>query len=90
MLVFVCSLLQIFLTKYDISVVPKDHSESYRSPYVVQDAAEMGIELVPNRNEFMSYYIVNHTDVLIGENLKFAMTVNGMNSVEIRGFYRLK
>ena len=22
----------------------------------------MGIELVPNRNEFMSYYIVNHTD----------------------------
>ena len=66
-LVFVCSLLQIFLTKYDISVVPKDHSESYRSPYVVQDAAEMGIELV-----------------------KFAMTVNGMNSVEIRGFYRLK
>lgn len=54
----------------------------------------MGIELVPNRNEFMSYYIVNHTDqyldVLIGENLKFAMTVNGMNSVEIRGFYRLK
>ena len=56
-LVFVCSLLQIFLTKYDISVVPKDHSESYRSPYVVQDAAEMGIELVPNRNEFMSYSI---------------------------------
>ena len=28
-------------------------------------------------------------NVLIGENLKFAMTVNGMNSVEIRGFYRL-
>ena len=62
MLVFVCSLLQIFLTKYDISVVSKGYSESYRSPYVVQDAAEMGIELVPNRNEFMSYYIVNHTD----------------------------
>ena len=62
MLVFVCSLLQIFLTKYDISVVSKGYSESYRSPYVVQDAAEMGIELVPNGNEFMSYYIVNHTD----------------------------
>ena len=62
MLVFVCSLLQIFLTKYDISVVSKGYSESYRSPYVVQDAAEMGIELVPNRNEFMSYSITNHTD----------------------------
>jgi len=88
-LVFVCSLLQIFLTKYDISVVPKDHSESYRSPYVVQDAAEMGIELVPNRNE-LSITQISTWNVLIGENLKFAMTVNGMNSVEIRGFYRLK
>ena len=29
---------------------------------MVQDAAKMGIELVPNGNEFMSYYIVNHTD----------------------------
>ena len=27
---------------------------------------------------------------LIGENSKFAMTVNGMNLVETRGFYRLK
>ena len=50
--------MQIFLTKCNILPVPEDHL----SPYVVQDAAKMGIELVPNGNEFMSYYIVNHTD----------------------------
>lgn len=58
LLFFVCSLLQILLTKCNILPVPEDHL----SPYVVQDAAKMRIELVPNGNEFMSYYIVNHTD----------------------------
>ena len=46
----------MLLTKCNILPVPEDHL----SPYVVQDAAKMGIELVPNG--FMRYYVVNHTD----------------------------
>ena len=46
----------MLLTKCNILPVP----EAHLSPYVVQDAAKMGIELVSNG--FMRYYVVNHTD----------------------------